>query len=62
MFLLKLDMLFSSLKDAKKLAKRLNRHRHSDADPRELQRMRAELRAAREHMRQTNILNHNRIF
>jgi hypothetical protein len=62
MFSLKLNLLFASIKDAKELAKKFNRPQHSDAAPRELQRMRLELRAAQEHARLMNILNRNRIF
>jgi DNA mismatch repair ATPase MutS len=62
MFSLKLNQLFASLKDAKDLARKFNRPRHSDADPRELHRMRAELRAAQEHARLMNVFHRNRIF
>jgi hypothetical protein len=62
MFSLKLNLLFASLKDAKDLAKKLNRPQYLDRDPRELQRMRIELRAAQEQARLMNVLSRNRIF
>ena len=54
MFSLNFDPLFLGLEKLKETAKRLNahhRHRPSNADPRELQRMQDELRAARERLR-----------
>lgn len=54
MFSLNLDPLFLSLERVKATAKLLNagwRRQPSDADPRELQRMQDELRAARERLR-----------
>ena len=62
MFSLKLNLLFASLKDAKDLAMKFNRPAHEHANPRELQRMREELGAAREHARLMNVFNRNRIF
>jgi hypothetical protein len=62
MFSLKLNLLFPSLKQVKDFTKRLNQPRHSDADPRELHRMRMELEAAREKARLMNVINRNRIF
>jgi hypothetical protein len=62
MFFLKFDMLFAGFKQAKQQARKLNRRRHSDADPRELLRMRAELEAAREHVRLMSVVNRNRMF
>jgi phage terminase Nu1 subunit (DNA packaging protein) len=50
MFSLKLDLLFADLKAVKSLARLLNREKPqaSSLDPRELQRIRDELRLARE--------------
>lgn len=50
MFPLKLDLLFADLDAAKAIARRLNpiAAARSDLDPRELQRIRDELRLARE--------------
>jgi hypothetical protein len=62
MFFLKLDTLFAGFEQAKQQTKKLNRRRHSDADPRELLRMRAELEAAREHMKLMSVINRNRMF
>ena len=62
MFSLKLNLLFASLKDAKMIAKLFNHRKYSTADPRELIRMRAELRIAQEHARLMNVINRNRIF
>ncbi len=66
MFSLKFDLFFSNLLEAKNLIKkinrRLNRPQHYNVDPRELQRMRAELQAAREHARLMNVFNRTRIF
>ncbi len=62
MFFLKFDQFFAQFKDAKDHAKTLDRLKRSEADPRELQKMRAELRAAQEHARLMNIINRNRIF
>ncbi len=66
MFSLKSDLLFSSLLEAKDFAKRINARLrpvpHSDADPRELQRLRAELKAAREKARLMSVINRNRIY
>ncbi len=41
---------------------KFNRPPHEHANPRELQRMREELGAAREHARLMNVFNRNRIF
>jgi hypothetical protein len=62
MFSAKFQLLFAGLKKIKQVAMKLNQRRHSDADPRELQRMRAELNAAREHARLMDVINRNRIF
>jgi hypothetical protein len=66
MFSLKSDLLFSSLLEARDFAKRINARfhpvPHSDADPRELQRLRAELKAAREKVRLMSVINRNRIY
>ncbi len=66
MFDLKQNLFFAAVSDAKDFAKKLNRWlqhpRHSSADPREVHRMRNELRAAREHMRLLGLINRNRIF
>lgn len=54
MFSLNFDPLFLGLDRVKEMARRLNangRPSVSDADPRELQRMQDELRAARERLR-----------
>lgn len=50
MFSLKLDLLFADLKSVKSLARLLNREKPQAAslDPREVQRIRDELRLARE--------------
>jgi hypothetical protein len=62
MFSFRLDLLFASLKDAKDLAKKFNRPQHGKLDSRDLQRMRRELCAAREHARLMNVFHRNRIF
>jgi hypothetical protein len=62
MFSLKLNLLFASWKDAKIIAGKFNRPRHSDMDPRELHRMRCELLAAREHAKLMSIIYRNRIL
>ena len=66
MFSLKFDLLFSNLLEVKNLARKINRRlirpRHYNVDPRELQRMRAELETARDHARLMNIFNRTRIF
>lgn len=63
---LRSDLFFSALGDAKDFAKRVNRllhnPQHSNADPRDVQRMRDELRVAREHVRLISIMHRNRIF
>jgi hypothetical protein len=66
MFSLKSNLFFSMLVDAKDYAKKLNLRRshppNSAMNPRELNRMRSELRAAREQARLMDVLNRNRIF
>jgi hypothetical protein len=63
---LRSDLFFAALGDAKDFAKKLNRllhnRQHSSADPRDVQRMRDELRLAREQARLTSIMHRNRIF
>lgn len=62
MFPLKLDLLFPSLDKAKAAARSLNtalRRPPSTIDPRELQRMKDELRIAREKVRLQSIINRN---
>jgi hypothetical protein len=66
MFSLKSNMFFSMLVEAKDYAKKINRRLshppNSEASPRELHRMRSEVRAAREHAQLMNVLYRNRIF
>ena len=62
MFSLKLNLLFPTLKEAKDFAKRLNRPQRADVDPRELHRMRMELKAARERALLMTVINSHRIF
>lgn len=66
MFLLKSNLFASMLVEAKDYAKKINLRRshppNFEMDPRELNRMRSELRAAREHAELMNVLNRNRIF
>jgi hypothetical protein len=59
MFTLKFDFLFPDLKAFKDLAKRLNRETppRADFDPRQLQLMQDELRAARESVKVQAILH-----
>ena len=63
---LRSDLFFSDLGDAKDFAKRVNcllhNPQHSNADPRDVQRMRDELRVASEHVRLISIKHRNRIF
>ena len=66
MFSLKSNLFFSMLVEAKDYAKKINLRRshppNFEADPRQLNRMRSELRAAREHAQLMNMLHRNRIF
>ncbi len=66
MVLLRSDLFFSALGDAKDFAKRVNHllhnPQHSNADPRDVQRMRDELRVASKHVRLISIMHRNRIF
>ncbi|NJM30963.1 MAG: hypothetical protein HC855_13460 [Rhizobiales bacterium] len=52
MFTIKYDLFFPTIEAAKEIARKLNARRNAcdvrDADPREVQRMRDELRAVRE--------------
>ena len=60
MFSLKFDLLFPSLDMAKATAKKLNavwKRPTPDVDPRELKRMKDELRLARETVRAQSIVN-----
>jgi hypothetical protein len=66
MFSLKSNIFFSMLVEAKDYAKKINLRRshppNFEMSPRELNRMRSELRMAREHAQLMNVLNRNRIF
>lgn len=66
MFSLKLDLLFPTVTAAKEIARKLNERRRNFAaephDPRELQRINAELRAARDRLQLTSVLHRNRIL
>ena len=66
MFSLKSNLFFSMLIDAKDYARKLNLRRshppNLDMNPRELNRMQSELRAAREQARLRDVLRRNRIF
>ncbi len=66
MFLLKSNVFASMLVEAKDYAKKINLRRshppNFEMSPRELNRMRSELRVAREHAELMNVLNRNRIF
>ena len=66
MFSLKSNMFVSMLAEAKDYARKINLRRshppHFEMDPRELNRMRSELRVAREHAQLMNVLHRNRIF
>ena len=66
MFLLKSNLFASMLVEAKDYAKKINLRRshppNFEMSPRELNRMRSELRVAREHAELMNVLNRNRIF
>jgi hypothetical protein len=66
MFSLKSNLFASMLVEAKDYAKKINLRRshppNSGMDPRELNRMRSELRAAREQAQLMNVLHRNRIF
>ena len=59
MFAIKLDQVFPDLRAAKALAKILNHDRplRAEFDPQELQRIRDELRAAREHVKAQAMLH-----
>ena len=63
---LRSDLFFFFFGDAKDFAKKFNRllhnPRHSHAYPREVQRIRDELRLAREQVRLISIMHRNRIF
>lgn len=66
MFSLKSNLFASMLVEAKDYAKKINLRRsrppNSEMDPRELNRMRSELRAAREHVLAMSVMHRNRIF
>ncbi len=66
MFSLKSNLFVSMLVEAKDYARKINLRRshppNFEADPREMNRMRSELRAAREHAQLMNMLHRNRIF
>ena len=66
MFSLKSNLFFSMLVEAKDYAKKINLRRshppNFEADPREINRMRSELRAAREHVQLMNVMHRNRIL
>jgi hypothetical protein len=59
MFTIKFDFLFNDLKAAKTLARILNAERpaRADFDPRDLQRIKDELRASREHVKAQAMLH-----
>lgn len=65
MFTLKFDLLFPTIETAKELARKLNAgriaRRKPPPDPREAQRMRSELHAARETVRAQMALSHFRM-
>ena len=66
MFSLKSNLFASMLVEAKDYARKINLRRshppNFEMGPRELNRMRSELRVAREHAELKNVLNRNRIF
>jgi len=66
MFSLKSNLFVSMLVEAKDYAKKINLRRshppNFEADPRELNRMRSELRAAREHVLAMSVMHRNRIL
>ena len=65
MFLLKFDLLFPTIAAAKELARNLNAKRKPHPlphDPREIQRIRVELQAARDRLSLQTILHRNRIL
>mgnify|MGYP001583159986 CR=1 FL=1 len=65
MFSLKFDLLFPTIDAAKDLARNLNAKRKPhplSRDPREIQRIRAELQAARDRLSLHTILHRNRIL
>ena len=60
MFSLKIDLLFPSIEAAKATAKKLNaslKRPHADIDPREIKRMKDELRLAREKVRAQTMID-----
>jgi hypothetical protein len=66
MFSLKSNVFVSMLVEAKDYAKKINLRRshppNFEISARELNRMRSELRVAREHAQLMNVLHRNRIF
>jgi hypothetical protein len=66
MFSLKSNLFVSMLVEAKDYVRKINLRRghppNFEADPRELNRMRSELRAAREHASLMNVMHRNRIL
>jgi hypothetical protein len=66
MFSLKSNLFASMLVEAKDYARKINLRRshppNFEMSPRELNRMRSELRVAREHAQLMNVLHRNRIF
>ncbi len=65
MFPLKFDLLFPTIAAAKDLARNLNAKRKPHPplrDPREIQRIKAELQAARDRLSLQTILHRNRIL
>jgi uncharacterized short protein YbdD (DUF466 family) len=66
MFSLKSNLFASMLVEAKDYAKKINLRRshppNFEMSPREMNRMRSELRVAREQAQLMNVLNRNRIF
>lgn len=66
MFSLKSNLFVSMLVEAKDYAKKINLRRShppdSETNPRELNRMRSELRLAREHVLAMSVMHRNRIL
>ena len=66
MFSLKSNLFVSMLVEAKDYARKINLRRshppNVEADPRELNRMLSELRAAREHVLAVSVMHRNRIL
>ena len=62
MFPLKFDLLFPAIAAAKDLARELNARHPPPRDPREIQRIRAELQAARDRLSLQTILHRTRIL